>query len=59
MARLGLTVLRPAAGDAFDGAFHLAAANGADGAVIEACVRPGVMVQGASGALVKAEVRLK
>lgn len=59
MARLGLTVLRPAAGDAFDGAFHLAAGNGADGAVIEACVRPGVMVQGASGALVKAEVRLK
>lgn len=61
MARLGLTVIRPSAGTAFDGAYHLAAQAGADDgtAVIAACVHPGVMMQGAAEALVKAEVELE
>lgn len=62
MVRLGLTVLRPAEGDAFDGAYHLPVgmAVGAVGdVVVQRCVRPGVMVQGAREALLKAEVETK
>lgn len=59
MVRLGLTVLRPRAGDVLDGALHLPVGTSA-GAVgdvkIARCVRPGVMLTGAAEALVKAEV---
>ncbi len=62
MSRLGLVVIRPEEGAAFDGAYHLAAgtsAGAAENAVIARCVHPGVMVQGAAEAMVKAEVELK
>lgn len=62
MSRLGLVVIRPEEGAAFDGAYHLAAgtsAGAAEDAVIARCVHPGVMAQGAAEAMVKAEVELK
>lgn len=62
MVRLGLTILRPAEDDAFNGAYHLPVGTSA-GAVgdtlVRRCARPGVMVQGAQEALLKAEVELK
>lgn len=62
MVRLGLTVLRPAEGESFNGAFHLPVATSAGAVgdtVIRRCVHPGVMVQGAREALLKAEVETK
>lgn len=62
MVRLGLTILRPAEGDTFNGAYHLPVGTsmGAVGSTeILCCMRPGVMVQGAQEALLKAEVELK
>ncbi len=59
MARLGLTVIRPEAGEIFNGAVHLPVGTSA-GAVgdtkIRHCVRPGVTAADAAEALVKAEV---
>ena len=62
MARLGLVILRPEAGEAFDGAYHVPAGTsvGAVGnAQVARCVTPGVMAQGAKEALFKAEVELQ
>lgn len=62
MMRLGLTILRPAAGEAFNGAYHLPvgmSAGAAGDAAIARCLVPGVMVMGAQEALLKAEVELK
>lgn len=58
MLRLGLTVIRPAPGDAFDKVLHLAVGAVKDGAVAR-CVCPGVMLSGAQDALVRAEVELE
>lgn len=58
MLRLGLTVIRPAPGDAFDKVLHLAIGAVKDGAVAR-CVCPGVMLAGAQDALVRAEVELE
>ena len=61
MARLGLMILRPEQGEAFNGAYHVPAGTSA-GAVgdtlIARCVTPGVMAQGAPEALLRAEVEL-
>ncbi len=62
MSRLGLVVIRPEEGAAFDGAYHLAAgtsAGASEDAFIARCVHPGVMVQGATDAMIKAKVELK
>ncbi len=53
MARLGLVVLRPKAGEPINPAYHFAA-NG--GAAVTRCLRPGVLAQGAKEALLRAEV---
>ena len=60
--RLGLTILRPSAGEAFNGAYHMAVGTsvGAVGdAQIARCVTPGVTVPGTQEALLKAEVELQ
>ena len=60
--RLGLTILRPSAGEAFNGAYHMAVGTsvGAVGdAQIARCVTPGVMLPGTQEALLKAEVELQ
>ena len=57
MARLGLIVLRPEAGEVFNSAYHMAVGACA-GAVVTRCVSPGVAVRGAQEALFKAEVEL-
>ena len=62
MARLGLTVIRPEQGAAFDGAYHVAAGASADAVgngLVARCVHPGVMVHRAQEALVRAEVELQ
>ena len=62
MARLGLTVIRPEQGEAFDSAYHVAvgaSAGTAGGALVGRCVHPGVKVQVAQGAILRAEVELK
>ena len=61
MARLGLTVVRPAADESYQPALHLApSARGTQpGALIARCIHPGVMLEGTSEALVKAEVTLQ
>lgn len=62
MVRLGLTVIRPAEGESFNGAFHLpvgTSAGAVGDTVIRRCVHPGVMVQGAREALLKAGVETK
>lgn len=59
MARLGLVIIRPAAGEAFQGAYHLPAGSSAgvaEGAQIIRCVTPGVMAKDAQEALLRAEV---
>lgn len=61
MLRLGMVVIRPEKGEGFNGAYHqpVGTSTGAVGAVqIAKCIRPGVMLQGAMDALVKAEVEL-
>ncbi len=55
MLRLGMTVIRPGAGDAFDEAYHMAS-GAAEGRPIVRCLTPGVMLHGAREALVRAEV---
>lgn len=62
MLRLGLTVIRPRAGEAFDGAYHVpvgVSAGAVGDAAIARCVHPGVMQQGAQEALLRAEVELQ
>lgn len=61
MARLGLTVIRPAAGEPYQPTLHLApSARSAEAtAPIARCVHPGVKMEGAAEALVKAEVTLE
>lgn len=56
MVRLGLTVCRPAMGDAFDTGVHIQ--KGSYGSIVMECVRPGVLVHGSEEPLLKAEVRL-
>lgn len=61
MSRLGLIVIRPVEGEAFNGAFHLpvgTSSGAVGGTLIARCLTPGVMVQGAQDALLKAEVEL-
>ena len=61
MLRLGLTVIRPAEGEAFNSAYHMPAdipAATADALHIARCLCPGVMLHGAQEALVRAEVAL-
>ena len=57
MLRLGMAVLRPKAGEAFNPAYHLAPAT--TGQQVRCCVRPGVILQGAAEALLRAEVELQ
>ena len=60
--RLGLTILRPAAGESYNGAYHITAGTsmGAVGdTLIARCIVPGVTIPGAKEALLKAEVELK
>ena len=62
LTRLGLTVIRPAEGESYNGAYHIAVgtSSGAVGDTIVArCVTPGVMIPGAQEALLKAEVELQ
>ena len=62
MVRLGLTVIRPAEGDSFDGAYHVPVGTsvGAVGSTVVArCVTPGVMASGAKEAVLRAEVELQ
>lgn len=62
MLRLGLTVIRPAKGEPFNGAYHMAVGTSAGvvgAALVGRCMHPGVMVQGAQEAMVKAEVELQ
>lgn len=59
MARLGLTVIRPEQGEHFNGAYHVAVGTSAGDALVARCVHPGVMVQGAQEAMVRAEVELQ
>ena len=58
MVRLGLIVIRPAQGDAFNGALHLPV-GAAGGSIIRRCVTPGVTSVGAAEAMIKAEVELQ
>lgn len=62
LTRLGLTVIRPAAGENYNGAYHLAVGTSA-GAVgdtlIARCITPGVMSPGAKEAILRAEVELQ
>lgn len=61
LLRLGLTVIRPAGGEAFNSAYHVpagVAAAGAQGGRIARCVTPGVMAQGGQEAILRAEVEL-
>lgn len=62
MLRMGLTVIRPKADEAYDGAFHVPtdiSAGAVGDALIARCIHPGVMCHGAKDALVRAEVELK
>ena len=58
MLRLGLVVIRPAAGADYDPALHIRTGASA-GEKIARCGRPGVMAQGAQEALLRAEVELE
>lgn len=62
MVRLGLIVIRPAQGEAFNGAQHVPvgpSAGAVGDSVIRRCVTPGVMAVGAQEAMIKAEVELQ
>ncbi len=62
LARLGLTVIRPAAGESYNGTYHIAVGTsaGATGdTVIARCLTPGLMTPGAKEAILRAEVELK
>ena len=57
LARLGLVILRPEVGEPYNPAYHLS--TGAPGARVARCITPGVIVQGAREALLRAEVELQ
>lgn len=57
LARLGLVILRPEVGEPYNPAYHLS--TGAPGARVARCITPGVIVQGAQEALLRAEVELQ
>lgn len=62
LTRLGLTVIRPAPGESYNGAYHIAVGTSAGAVgdtIIARCMTPGVMVPGAKEALLKAEVELQ
>ena len=62
LTRLGLTIIRPAAGESYNGAYHIAvgASAGAVGdTIIARCVTPGVTIPGAKEAILRAEVELQ
>ena len=54
LTRLGLVILRPEKGEPYNPAYHLN--TGSPGARISRCITPGVIVQGAREALLRAEV---
>ena len=56
LARLGLVILRPEVGEPYNPAYHLS--TGVPGARVARCITPGVIVQGAREALLRAEVEL-
>ena len=57
LTRLGLVILRPEKGEPYNAAYHLN--TGAPGARVARSITPGVLVQGAAEALLKAEVELQ
>ena len=57
LARLGLVILRPEVGEPYNPAYLLS--TGAPGARVARCITPGVIVQGAREALLRAEVELQ
>lgn len=57
LARLGLVILRPEVGEPYNPAYHLS--TGVPGARVARCITPGVIVQGAREALLRAEVELQ
>ena len=57
LARLGLVILRPEVGEPYNPAYHLS--TGTPGARVARCIIPGVIVQGAREALLRAEVELQ
>ena len=57
LARLGLVILRPEVGEPYNPAYHLS--TGTPGARVARCITPGVIVQGAREALLRAEVELQ
>ena len=62
LTRLGLIVIRPAAGESYNGAYHLAVGTSAGAVgdtVIARCITPGVMSPGAKEAILRAEVELQ
>ena len=62
MVRLGLTVIRPAEGDSFDGTYHVpvgTSAGAVGSTVVARYVTPGVMASGAKEAVLRAEVELQ
>ena len=58
MNRLGLVILRPAAGESYNPAYHLAQ-DPAPGKTVSRCIQPGVAAQGAQEAILRAEVELQ
>lgn len=62
LTRLGLTVIRPSAGESYNGAYHIAVGTSAGAVgdtVIARCIAPGVMSPGAKEAILRAEVELQ
>lgn len=62
LTRLGLTVIRPSAGESYNGAYHIAVGTSAGAVgdtVIARCIAPGVMTPGAKEAILRAEVELQ
>lgn len=59
MVRLGLIVVRPAPGDAFNAALHVPVGAAAQGQTVRRCVCPGVTAVGAGEAMIRAEVELQ
>ena len=55
--RLGLVILRPQQGEPYNAAYHTAI--GSAGTQVSRCITPGVIVQGAKEALLKADVALQ
>ena len=57
LSRLGLVILRPETGEPYNPVYHLN--TGAPGNRISRCITPGVVVQGAREALLRAEVEVQ